>query len=469
MFSQKSKAHKKTNKGNNPSVILKQKILVLTGLFAVFISVFFISQISFNNNTPDLSCPGCNILVLNTELLRHDYFSLTNIKSNSTPRTERFFKDSIVLHNAIAASGWTYPSQWATLVGRDAFELFRVRDFAWNLKERNPESISKILRKNGYDTILVNVGYWGGMQAKKDSGYRFRHFFSKSPVNDSLKTVIKELKKKRDNPFFLFYHTNSVHYPYHYPRNRKLINHDFIWTQKYGNHKIIHYDIPKVGDTQKIGGPYPFYDKKGPIYTYLIEKGEIRNMTYEELGLISRVYENQVRYLDSELEDVYKLLNEGFLDDTIVVLYSNHGDNLGERGILTHGVSYQTCVRVPVVIHHPKIKGRINVDETVALIDLMPSLLDMVNVTRTDKMSTHSIVKLLIEGIYSREYIYGKNSISEYIVKGPNKLIRKGDGTLELYNIESDPNEKINIIDDNLELTDELAMKLDLKNAGRMG
>ena len=70
---------------------------------------------------------------------------------------------------------------------------------------------------------------------------------------------------------------------------------------------------------------------------------------------------------------MYKPFRLNSYENSIIVLYSNHGDGLYDNKVPNHGVSYQSCVSVPVLIKHPKVDKFIAVKPTVALIDLIPN------------------------------------------------------------------------------------------------
>ena len=178
-------------------------------------------------------------------------------------------------------------------------------------------------------------------------------------------------------------------------------------------------------------------------------------MEYQKLS--RALYSQQLTFIDEELGKVFSTIqNSLLLDKTIIVLYANHGDGLYDNKIPNHGVSYQSCVSVPLLIRHPKIHKPLRIQKSVNLIDLVPTIYEMLNVNLPKSIDGISLVKTIKNGSYDRPYMYGVDKESQYIRVGMMKLIVWVDFTKELYNIATDPHEQKNLTSQYPELVDSL-------------
>jgi arylsulfatase A-like enzyme len=192
-------------------------------------------------------------------------------------------------------------------------------------------------------------------------------------------------------------------------------------------------------------------------------RGAIYNFTYNDYERGKRVYENQVKYIDKELSRLFTILSEEYAKNSIVVFYSNHGEGLMDNGVFGHLVTYQSNIHVPLLIKHPKIDKAIVIDTPTALIDLAPTLYEMLGVEIKHNISGQSLIPLITKGEYSREFIYGDNKHNKYVRKGDWKLVVTGSTVNELYNITADPHETNNLYENQSDIAWELEAQLTKK------
>jgi len=190
----------------------------------------------------------------------------------------------------------------------------------------------------------------------------------------------------------------------------------------------------------------------------------IKEFTEDYYRARKDAYSQQVEYVDNVLGDFFDFLTEkGITENTIIVLYANHGDSLGDNNILTHGVSYQSCVHIPLLIRHPKIKKPVLIKKPVFLIDLVPTIYDMLGIDVDYDVSGVSLIPLIEGRRYERKYVYGKSKQTEYIISGKWKLISIGSMRKRLYNIAKDPYEQYNLLHRYPKIARELEAEIRLK------
>ncbi len=168
------------------------------------------------------------------------------------------------------------------------------------------------------------------------------------------------------------------------------------------------------------------------------------------------LYLGEVKYVDHQIGKwLLKLKSSGELDNTIVFFTSDHGEEFKEHGRISHNQFYEEVLRVPLIIHHPRIKPQ-TVSTLVRLIDIMPTILDWVgapipqqaqgkpiSVTEATDRIAYSDIYFISHGDLAGPTVSITTSTYKYI------YITNCYGRLshvELYNLVEDPEEVVNIV-----------------------
>lgn len=122
-----------------------------------------------------------------------------------------------------------------------------------------------------------------------------------------------------------------------------------------------------------------------------------REFTEADLQHVTDLYDAEIRTLDdyiAELFDVFE--RNGLMEDSIVIFTADHGENLGEHHYITHGHPYEKGLHIPLMFHFPDEKGAgIRVDSLVELTDLLPTLMEMLDVPIPDGINGMSFLDIL--------------------------------------------------------------------------
>jgi choline-sulfatase len=183
-----------------------------------------------------------------------------------------------------------------------------------------------------------------------------------------------------------------------------------------------------------------------------------------------RAYYASVSYLDDQIGQIVRKLDElGLRDNTVIILTSDHGDMLGERGLWYKMAPFEGSARVPLIVNAPGLVEPMRVPQTVSLVDLLPTLVDVadgglndapserapVPVTREAALDApspfgagRSLVDLLLGGTWPGpgraviEYLAeGVRAPHLTYVRGNFKLVHcPGDPDL-LFDLDADPHE----------------------------
>jgi choline-sulfatase len=166
-------------------------------------------------------------------------------------------------------------------------------------------------------------------------------------------------------------------------------------------------------------------------------------------------YDDEVRYTDQVLGTFRKaLIASGWWQRSLIVLLSDHGESLGDHGEASHGYFiYQSTLAVPLIFHWPDGAAQFppRQQQPVGLIDVSPAILDFLHLPTPPSFEGASpFTAKTTQPIYA-ESLHAHDSFGW----APLRSIRENDLKYieapkpELYNLRSDPGEKINILDKN--------------------
>jgi arylsulfatase A-like enzyme len=203
----------------------------------------------------------------------------------------------------------------------------------------------------------------------------------------------------------------------------------------------------------------------------------------EEISLTRATYDATLRELDDLFAQLLETLEQGgHLDDTIVVLTSDHGEHLGEQHMLDHQYSlYQPLLRVPLVLYHP---GRIEPGRDpnpVVNFDIFPTLLELVGLAAPEGSGSQAVSLLSPQetrGRLAEEPASAQVGIQQVLATHPGwdpspyqrrlralidgryKYIWASDGRHELFDLATDPLETRNLVASQTEVSNALAEEL---------
>ena len=119
-------------------------------------------------------------------------------------------------------------------------------------------------------------------------------------------------------------------------------------------------------------------------------------------------YAGLVRAIDHEVGSIMQALNDnGLLENTIVILSSDHGDYLGDHNLIGKASFYETCMRVPMLISGPGIPESVVVNELVELRDVTSTILTMAGEAIPPHMDSRPLPDIGITSIPARDRIFG--------------------------------------------------------------
>ncbi|QSG06955.1 sulfatase [Halapricum desulfuricans] len=438
-----------------------------------------------------------NVIVVVIDALRRDSVGIYGSKRGLTPNIDALGQNGTTFENAFACTNTTDPSVTSMHTGRDPETVVKHHGpFVTGEEKRRAESVPILpeqLQVNGYHTAVTGrtLGRWhqrGFDYYPEESLDRYqrralgeylerispkiREFAGSlydryaSATRSSSDAVDDFLEVTSDGPFYGFIHLMDTHVPY---------THEAELVSKY----LDRFDYPNAD----LAEFFRAHEDNGYVSETMREYSDEQDY---EAGLARwfAKYDAAVRIADRKVGKLIQGLEDrGVLDETTVIITSDHGESLDEHGIyFDHHGLYEPEIRVPLVFRGPSIPDA-NRTEFVQLYDLAPTILSLTGTEATIDADGRSLVPLLGgEGDWEdREYIIAHESHAQsrrairtreykFVEHVPEPVLERERGDSfecgycntthgdkrELFDLRADPAETENIIADNRDIAAEL-------------
>ncbi|TVT94430.1 sulfatase [Haloferax volcanii] len=305
-----------------------------------------------------------NIIWLTVDSIRADHTSVNNYSRDTTPNLERIAESSssVSFNNCISEGIWSLPVGTSILTG--TYPNYHNTVCEGDMVPDDLKTLPELFGEVGYETYGVSGNPWFSDATGMNRGFDHFEYISKSNLTAAgimpFARFILGLKRhsagytldtsahftdfialeavkewvdttsSSENPSFIYAHTEGAHTPYCPPmKNLKLFSDD------------VDMSPSEILDFSKYVGKN--------IHKLISEEVDF---TKEEQDALGVAYDALIHYLDSRIGSVYDKIKKSDIKPTILVITSDHGDLLGENGLLSHKISLHSGItRVPMVIH----------------------------------------------------------------------------------------------------------------------
>ena len=421
-----------------------------------------------------------NILLVMADQLAAQALSLYGNGVCKTPNLERLAAQGAVFTNNYSNNPLCVPSRASMLTGRLSPDI-GVYDNANEIASSLP-TMAHFMRAHGYQTFLCGkmhfigpdqlhgfeerlttdvypadfqwIADWSAGPAFVPSGTALNGVVEAGPCIRTMqedydddvafqasRKIYDLARSDKKKPFFGVVSFTSPHTPFNVSqRYWDLYDHNDI-------------DLPAVSEI-------PFaaldYFSKALFFAHGRHRHSI---TKDHLLNARHAYYAMISYLDEKLGQMLDQLDEtGLREDTIVIFTSDHGEMMGERGMWFKQCFWEWSARVPLVISDGRVANNMRIDANSSLIDLLPTFIDFGGKDTAllrpaiAELAGHSLMPLLTgNASIAADYV-----IADYLAIGPCvpcRMVKKGEykyifthGHPDLlFNLEADPDERVNL------------------------
>ncbi len=244
--------------------------------------------------------------------------------------------------------------------------------------------------------------------------------------------AINVLNKKPKHPFFLSVGFFLPHVPLYTTKK---------WFDMYPYKTL---QMPPMIEKDRDDTPrfswYNHWDVPEPRLKWLKENDQLKPLVRSYLAAIS--------FVDSQVGRVIDALdNNGLAQNTIIVLWSDHGYHLGEKQISGKNTLWERSTKVPLIFAGPGIEKNTSYDSPVELLDIYPTLNQLCQLPIRKELEGHSLVPQLEDSKIERLWpAITTNNHNNHSIRTNNwRYICYADGSDELYDVKNDPNEWYNL------------------------
>jgi arylsulfatase A-like enzyme len=363
-----------------------------------------------------------NLVVLLVDTLRAD--KLHDIDASSGVQAEnllRWAREGTSFTRTTAQENWTKPSVATLLTG-----LYPSSHAAQSERSVLPPEarlVSEYLKDEGFATAcFIANGYVSDAFGFRRGWDLYRNYVRGGLPNRAQHVLADAAawiaERKPEERFFLYIQTIDPHVPYVPPR-------EFL----------------DLYDAEPYGGPV-----KASETSKLLERikaGQV-TLTARDRRRLEALYDGEISYHDAHAPKLYEALETlGVLDDTLVVVTADHGEEFFEHGSVGHGHSlYQELLHVPLFLRLPgRFPAATKVDAPAGLVDVLPTAFEALALPAPPELQGHSLLALAQGGETGAEVAFTEFLEGQRAVTGQRyKLIHRGYRPL-LYDLREDPAE----------------------------
>lgn len=391
--------------------------------------------------------PHPNVVLISIDTLRADHMGCYGYRRGTTPRLDAWARGAVRFDQVTAPANSTLPSHMSMFTSLHP-EVHGVVD-----REEQEQrltlapgrvTLAESLRQAGYETAaFVRDCVWMDPRFGLGRGFDSYRVVDMDARRTNEAAVFPWLRRTHEKPFFLFVHYYDAHSD---------------WTR-------LPYDAPPPFDslfTAGYRGGFTGCGKDLCATRYLQQLTDLDgDLSKEDLDYIVGLYDNGVAYADSEAGRLVDALGQiGILENTIVILVGDHGEEFREHGCLGHCGLHEDTIRVPWIVSWPGHLAPRTVQTPVQTLDLLPTLLGLLGLPSSgDAQGLSRVDELEGRGQPPQHALFSTVAwgSGHSVRRGRWKLILDRDSERnELYDLEADPGETTNLTLQRPDLADEL-------------
>ncbi|NNE10564.1 MAG: sulfatase [Gemmatimonadetes bacterium] len=424
-----------------------------------------------------------NVVLFLIETTRADHLSCYGYERETSPRIDEIAAEGVLFETFYVAAPFSGPSKATLHTG-----LWPHNNGVRGMPQRilpEAKTMAEFFRSQGYETAGYASGFFMGPEYNYHKGCRTYEALGRPYDSFRFATALRglELRLHKLTPWYLpeqerYELVNATH---GVPRA-------LDWIDATGGAPF--FCLFELNEPHTIYEPIPPFETMfAPKKTdYTLMEDSRRNLapryevvynypetgyTEEDLEYSIALYDGEIAWIDDAIGRFCDALEErGILDNTIIVVTSDHGENFGEHGTwFEHTQLYEQSLRVPMVIRYPaKLPAGKRVESPVQAVDVFPTLVELAGYEYDGPLDGVSLVRKVENDIpdypvFAEDNILRDPALLDYEnyrvylpgVAGKWRMVRDGDYKLiyipnpagdeyELFNVAQDPMETTNLV-----------------------
>jgi len=413
-----------------------------------------------------------HVVLVSIDTLRADHLGTYGYERFTSPILDALASEGTVFEEASSTTSWTLPAHVSMLTGLFPAEHGVVSSH-FELQGEVP-TLASLLARQGYSTAAVVNAIWLKREAfgvtRDFEQYRYirdADYARRSPSRMVTDQAIEWLREAGEAGLFVLVHYYDVHADY-----ASLPAYERLFVEPYQGPADgtawqlmqLNFADEHVRRCQRAFDP-TFCSFGGEEKPRLLDGSVERpELGARDVRHLEALYDAGIRQLDTELGRLVTFLRDtGLLDETLLIVTSDHGEEFMEHGRVDHFLTtYQESLHVPLILRGPGVPAGLRVGEPVSIVDIVPTVLGLVGGLRGARAPSFDGVDLaplltgaspphladrLIFGEASGGHQYGEQLKGVYPIyysarKGRYKGVYDAQsGSLEIYDLASDPGE----------------------------
>jgi arylsulfatase A-like enzyme len=391
---------------------------------------------------------AAGIILISLDTLRADRLSCYGYARKTSPHLDSFAQKYIQFLHPIAQSNWTLPSHISML--SSLYVSTHGVESKW-YSVRRLHTLAESLRDHGFRTKAVVDGGFLSAEYGLCHGFESYESCDKGGFVEVLPAAEQWLGKYGRGPFFLFLHTYDTHGPYAPPAPF-----------------FDYFPLPAEGVAEEIRDGVP-----DEYLALRASPGKIADhpVSATDLVQISNLYDSGIVYMDHLIGPFLEFLEaQPFWENLAVIITSDHGEAMMEHGSLCHGATfYEELVRVPLLVRLPGMDQPRRIEQLVELVDLPATILDWAGAEIPQDMQGRSLMPLLEGHEVPRKPAHAEGRGVMGYRDEQYKFIWGQNRPPELYDLERDPWEQVNLAARRPKRVDELTNEVRTFREGNQG
>lgn len=446
-----------------------------------------------------------NILWICTDQQRYDTIGALGNEHVSTPNIDKIVTGGVSFTRTYCQSPICTPSRASFLTGHYPSTI-HVTGNGNESFPKKPDLVTKMLSDAGYDCGLIGklhlASAYGRIEPRGADGYRYWQY-SHAPRDDwdrghdyadwvrshgevladlieqpdgvpvelhqttwCAEKTIEFINEERDQPWLASVNIYDPHPPFNPPKEyRDQFDPQSMPGPLFSESDLVQQERLSKVDFQSQGRRPTELDVRNPLIAKQVSKPNTTtsyNFDGKDARSLQAAYYAMIKLIDDRVGDIINALEESDqLEDTVVIFTSDHGETLGDHGLIQKGCRfYEGLVRVPLIFSFPaQFHTNLRKDALVELLDIAPTLLQLGGVEVPNSMQGRSLLELLRgDEEHHRDFVrceyYDGLDLPDgtfatmYRDERYKLVVYHAHGEGELYDLEEDPNEFENMWSD---------------------